>query len=67
MHLLLGGEKLSVVQLGPDFLMLATAIAHPPTTAVLSWSIDGKVREKDVRLPEGISAESRRVVMATIR
>jgi hypothetical protein len=64
MHLLLDGQILSIGQLGPDFLLLRTPIDHPPATARLFFSVDGNAREREVFLPEGISAGSRRVVIA---
>jgi len=67
MHLLLDGRILSVGQLGPDFLILDEAIDHPPATARLFFAVDGNEREWNVHLPEGISAGSRRVVIAGSR
>ena len=67
MHLVVDGKTLSVGQLGPDFLILDAAIDHPPTTARLFFAVDGKVREREVLLPEGMSAKSRRVVIANSR
>jgi len=64
MHLIVEGNTLSVGQLGPDFLILDTAIDHPPTTARLFFAVDGNVREREVFLPEGMSVNSRRVVIA---
>jgi len=64
MHLLLDGQILSIGQLGPDFLILDKAIDHPPANARLFFAVDGKEREWDVRLPEGMSVGSRRVVVA---
>jgi hypothetical protein len=64
MHLLLDGQTLSVGQLGPDFLILDKAIDHPPASARLFFALDGNEREWEIRLPEGMSAGSRRVVIA---
>ena len=64
MHLELDGKTLSVGQLGPDFLILDTAIDHPPARGRLFFSVDGNEREWDIHLPEGLSAGSRRVVIA---
>jgi hypothetical protein len=66
MHLILDGKPLSISQLGPDFLILETPVNHPPDTAILFFSIDGNERIRDVRLPEGISAGSRRVTIANV-
>ena len=40
-HLHIDGEALPVAQLGPDFLILRTPIAHPPCDAEIAMSIDG--------------------------
>jgi hypothetical protein len=64
MHLRLDGPTLSVGQLGPDFLILDTAIDHPPASGRLFFAVDGDEREWDIHLLEGISAGSRRVVIA---
>ncbi len=64
MHLSLDGRTLSVVQLGPDFLFLDAPINHPPTNGILFFAIDGHEQEREVWLPEGISAASPRVVIA---
>lgn len=65
MHLEIGGETFSVAQLGPDFLILETAVELPPTDAILFFSIDGNERRRAIRLPAGISARSRRVAIAS--
>ncbi len=63
MHLLLDGQVLSVGQAGPGFLILDTAVNHPPATGRFFLEVDGVERQWEVRLPEGISAASRRVVI----
>jgi hypothetical protein len=67
MHLQLDGQTLSVGQLGPDFLILDAAIDHPPTSGRLFLAVDGNEREWEINLPEGITAGSRRVVIAAGR
>ena len=64
MHLTIGGKRLSVGQMGPDFLIMDATEDCPPTVAQLYLSVDGNEREWPVFLPEGISAGSRRVVIA---
>jgi hypothetical protein len=67
MHLIVETQILSIGQLGPDFLILDEPVDHPPTNARLFFSVDGNERQWTVRLPEGISAGSRRVVIAASR
>jgi hypothetical protein len=64
MHLLINGATVSIGQLGPDFLLLKTPFDHPSANATIFLSIDGNERQWEVRLPEGISAGTRRVVIA---
>lgn len=66
MHLTIAGERLSVRQMGPDFLIIDATAAHAPTVAQLYLSVDGNEREWDIHLPEGISAGSTRVVIAKV-
>jgi hypothetical protein len=64
MHLLLEGKTLSVGQIGPDFIILDTAINHPPATGELFLSVDGNDRRWRVHFPGGMSTASRRVTIA---
>lgn len=66
MHLSVADHTLSVRQLGPDYLLLEFPIDHPPTMGTLFFSIDGNARERQIQLPEGISARSRGVVIAKV-
>lgn len=56
MHLQLHGHVLAIAQLGPGFIMLTNPADHPPGEGVISLSIDGRVKEWPVRLPDGINA-----------
>lgn len=64
MHIEIGGRTLSVAQLGPDFLILETSVEHPPADAILFFSIDGNERRRSIRLPNGISPETKRTLIA---
>jgi hypothetical protein len=59
-HLHLNGHVLPVAQLGPNFLMLAEPIDHPPADAEISMSIDRIEQRWPVRLVDGISATGSR-------
>ncbi len=65
MRLLINGTSFPVGQLGPDFLLLKTPLDHPPADATIVLCVDENERQWDVRLPEGMSAGSRRVVIAS--
>ena len=64
LQLLVNGYCLPVAQLGPDFLLLNTPINHAPTSAIVIMQVDQNERRWNIRLPEGISAESQRVQIA---
>lgn len=64
MHLLLCGNSIPVVQMGPDFVLLDAAGAQPPGEASLVLRVDQSERSWRVRLPDGISADSKRVAIA---
>lgn len=54
MHLEVGGERLPVNQLGPDFAIVEAAAAHMPGPAKLSVTVDHDLTVRTVFLPEGI-------------
>jgi hypothetical protein len=50
--------------MGPDFLLVDAPINHPPGDASVILKVDESERRWNVRLPDGISAESKRVAIA---
>jgi hypothetical protein len=64
MHLLLRGQTIPVAQMGPDFLLVDSATDHAPGDAQLVFRVDQSERQWTVRLPNGVSARSKRVLMA---
>ena len=58
-----GGHSIPVAQLGPDFLLLDAPTDHPPGPASILLCVDQSQRRWDVRLPDGISATSKRVAI----
>jgi hypothetical protein len=64
MRLLVNDLSLSVAQMGPDFLLLGAPAHHPPADASLVLSVDQSERRWNVRLPEGISSRTKRVMIA---
>ena len=56
MRLLVNGSSLPIAQMGPDFLLLESAEAHPPATAKIVLRVDASERRWTVWLPEGIRA-----------
>jgi hypothetical protein len=65
-HLLVNGLSLSVGKLGSDFLVLDTdaPVNHAPSIASIVLRVDASERRWDVYLPNGISADSKRVALA---
>jgi hypothetical protein len=60
-NLILNGHSIPVAQLGPDFLLLDVPADHPPGQASIVLSVDQSEERWDVRLPDGISAGTKRV------
>jgi hypothetical protein len=65
MHLLVNGFSLDVAQMGPDFVLVDTPVNHPPAEASLVLQVDKSERRWNVKLPNGISADTKRVAIAT--
>jgi hypothetical protein len=64
-NLILNGDSIPVAQLGPGFLLLDAPTDHPPGPASIVLRVDQNERRWNVRLPEGISSRSKRVVIVT--
>jgi len=64
MLLLVNGDTISIVQMGPDFLLLERPFDHPPVTASVVLHVEESERRWNVHLPNGISASSKRVAIA---
>ncbi len=64
MRLLVNGSSISVAQMGPDFLLVDAPTNHPPGNASVVLQVDQSERRWNVHLPNGISAESKRVAIA---
>ena len=62
--LLLNGDSIPVAQLGPGFLLLDAPTDHPPGNASIVLRVDQSESRWAVRLPKGISANSKRVPIA---
>ncbi len=61
--LMFRGQSIPVAQLGPGFVLLDTPADHPPGPASIVLRVDHSERRWDVRLPNGISATSKRVAI----
>lgn len=56
-----------VAQLGPGMLLLDAPSECPPGEATILFRVDGSERSWTVALPNGISADSKRVVVAGVQ
>jgi len=64
MHLDVGGERLPVDQLGPDFALVNATANHLPGPARLSVAVDEVLTVRPVFLPEGIPSGAARIRLA---
>ena len=64
MRLRISGSVIRITHMGPDFLLLDAPIDHPPCEASISLRVDDSETEWKVRLPEGISKDSKRIALA---
>ncbi len=64
MRLIVNGAPIGITHMGPDFLLIEPVAEHPPGDATIVLQVDHTERRWTVRLPNGISRESRRVSLA---
>jgi hypothetical protein len=64
MRLLVNGFSMSVAQMARDFVLVDSPVSHPPAVACLILQVDQIERRWNVRLPDGISAHTRRVAIS---
>lgn len=66
MRLLVNGSSLAVAQMGPDFLLVDAPVDQPPGNASLILQVDQSECRWNVRLPDGISAASKWITIASL-
>jgi hypothetical protein len=64
MRLIVNGVSIGITHMGPDFLFIESASDCPPGDATIVLQVDQSERRWNVRLPNGISANSKRVAIA---
>lgn len=67
MQLRVNGSTLSVREVGPDFIVLANSIDHPPTDAELIISIDGQEDRRILTLVDGLRRDRTEIVFGRDR
>lgn len=61
MFLEIDGVRHDVSHMGPEFIILPQPPNHPPCLAIVGLSVDGRLKQWPVSLPDGLSEASRRV------
>ena len=64
MRLIVNGESIRITHMGPDFLLVDCNSDHPPGEATVMMRVDESESQWRVRLPYGISKDSRHVALA---
>jgi hypothetical protein len=64
MQLLVNGAFIGITHMGRDFVILESPAEYPPGEASIFMKVDDSESRWDVRLPDGISAGSKRVAIA---
>jgi hypothetical protein len=64
MRLIVNGATIRITHMGPDFLLIDSASDYPPGDATIILQVDQSERRWNVRLPDGISRDSKRVTLA---
>jgi hypothetical protein len=66
MRLLVNGIALPISQMGPDFVLVTAPVNHAPAPATMVLQVDESERCWNVYLPDGISADNKRVRIAAV-
>lgn len=61
MFLNIGGVRHNVSHMSPEFIILAKPMDCPPCEGVVGLTVDGRLKQWPVRLPDGISTGTSRV------
>ena len=63
MRLIVNGTSIGITHMGRDFVVVESPTEHPPGKASILLKVDESESRWNVHLPEGISAESKRVAI----
>lgn len=64
MRLIVNGESIRITHMGPDFLFVDCNSDYPPGKAIIKMRVDDSETQWTVRLPQGISRDSKQVALA---
>jgi len=63
MRLIVDGQSIRITHMGPDFLLVDCDSDHPPGDATIMMEVDQSKSQRRVKLPNGISKESKHVAL----
>ncbi len=61
MFLEIDGVRHDVSHMGPELISLPRPPNHPPCKAIVGLSVDGRLKQWPVSLPDGLSEDSQRM------
>ena len=64
MRLIVNGTSIGITHMGRDFVVVESPTEYPPGKASIFMKVDESESRWNVRLPDGISAGSKRVAVA---
>ena len=64
MQVRFNGTSIPIAKMGPDYIVVHSDSDHPPCEATIEMCVDDSESRWNVRLPNGISAGSKRVALA---
>jgi hypothetical protein len=64
MRLLIRGTPIGITHMGRDFVLVESPADHPPCEASVFLKVDESESQWNVRLPKGVSKDSKRVALA---
>ncbi len=64
MRLIVNGTSIGITHMGRDFVIVESPTEYPPSKASILLKVDESESRWNVRLPDGISAGSKRVAIA---
>ena len=64
MQLIVNGASIGITHMGRDFVVVESPTEYPPGDASILLRVDESESRWNVRLPDGLSASSKRVAIA---
>ncbi len=64
MRLMINGASIGITHMGRDFVLIESPADYPPCEASILLKVDDSESRWQVKLPDGISKNSKRVLLA---